>query len=376
MLAVVSQIMETVCLPMLPSISADLLVSRSIIQMSVPLLLLGASFSYLFSGYIADTRSPKFALSVLTFLYMLGVITSMLASHITLFFAGMFLQGLGSAYAIIILQVKSSYKANPVRVISLVFTLAVIFQPLSTYFAGLTSHQWGWRYVYLALSLYSAFVFIATFKLSPRLTLSTQCSLTSYYSKLRSITKNRYFWSNFLMCSLIMSSVYIFYVLSPYIFMHDFKLTSKAYGSLLLFVFLGILLSYRLASFFATRVKPCVAIKIGVSICLVGATLLLCLFELLPSISAILCGVFVFILGTEIVAVNARIQALSIDLTCQGLIASFFAAMLNIFESLIGFFSSHQDGETMGGMMLLLVFTAFLVNMRTSVSKQKTTSLT
>ena len=100
----------------------------------------------------------------------------MIASNITLFFVGMFLQGLGSAYAIIILQVKSSYKANPVRVISLVFTLAVIFQPLSTYFAGLTSHQWGGDTLFC--SAFIPFVFIGTFRLSPRLTLSTQCSLT------------------------------------------------------------------------------------------------------------------------------------------------------------------------------------------------------
>jgi DHA1 family bicyclomycin/chloramphenicol resistance-like MFS transporter len=151
-------------LPSFPAIAKDLGVGDNKVQLTLASFLVGLAVGQLFYGPFSDRFGRKPPLYFAIGLYMLASFACIFISDIDTLIVLRFFQGLGGCGGFVISRAMIRDKmgaegsAHAYSLMMLVFGLAPILAPL---FGGFVLTIWGWRAIFVALTLFASICMIA-----------------------------------------------------------------------------------------------------------------------------------------------------------------------------------------------------------------------
>ena len=146
--AAIGQVSTTIYLPSIPALTASLVTSENLVQLTIVTYLVPFALFQLLAGPVADSRGRRTTLVVGMGLFILGTALAALSWDISIVFVGRFLQGVGASagYTISRAVARDLFEgAQLTRVIgdiALAFALAPGFMPLV---GGFANDMLGWR---------------------------------------------------------------------------------------------------------------------------------------------------------------------------------------------------------------------------------------
>ena len=223
-------------LPSFPSISADLQVPQSRVELTVSTYLLGLALSQLFYGPIADRYGRKKPLLGGLAIYMLATIGCALASSVEYLLFFRCIQACGAAAAMVIPravirdQLNTRDSAMAMSMMMLIMGVAPILAPLM---GGYLSPVTGWRGLFAVMLFYSAIMFVlAIFRL--RETMPAEKAVPLH---LRTIGRNyagllrdRNYMGFSLAGGIGMSGLFAYISVSPTVFINMYGVPQQHFG--------------------------------------------------------------------------------------------------------------------------------------------------
>jgi DHA1 family bicyclomycin/chloramphenicol resistance-like MFS transporter len=151
-------------LPSFPAIAADLGVGANKVQLTLASFLVGLAVGQLFYGPFSDRYGRKPPLYFAIGLYLLASFTCIFVRDVDTLILLRFFQGLGGCGGFVISRAAIRDKmgaegsAHAYSLMMLVFGLAPILAPL---FGGFVLTIWGWRAIFVALTIFAGLCMIA-----------------------------------------------------------------------------------------------------------------------------------------------------------------------------------------------------------------------
>ena len=356
-------LIEYYFLPTLPAMAQTLSINKYVIQSCLPVLLLGTTVSYLFSGNLADIYGPKLIVKWLLIIYLVGVLLCAFSVSALMTLAGMFLQGAGASYIIVFMYITKMYGESALAFISGLVLISMLFVPFSSALAGYITQAYSWRYVYGGMSIFYILLFFMTHALVPvPRDIKTKFSLQKYLRNWCGFMRNKQFMMYTIVCATICSAPYLFYTLSPYIFMVDFQMSSARYGVYLLFPFVGQALGLLLTSL-VTKYPRDKLIRIGASIFTMAILLFVLVFYVYPTPLVCIFFISIAMVGFPLVQKNSRYQASQLFPTLSGSAIGVFSVIYASTCVVTIHSAAQTDGEVMGILMLLFAGCGWVVSL-------------
>lgn len=363
LLIIINYIMDIFFLPTLPLVAQTFGASKYDVQLSIPIILFATAISYMFSGFYSDVIGSKKILIFIMGLFFVGLLTSALSSNIFVFLFGMCLQGLSAYNALLYKYVEYNVETSTVKFMATLGVIGIIALPISTTLAGHVTDALSWRYVFGGLACVVLVVFMLTcFLPESRREKHSSLSFRDTITNMRFILKQKIFLKHLSTFSAISASGYVFFTLSPFIFIHDFHFTARYFGLLLFIPFSGQLLGMILTVVLNHYVSHKAIILIGQGFALMGLVLFLSVFYIYPSAYVIMVCVGIYMIGQPLVKTTLRAKVVTINAALAGTTAAFFAVMANIINGVSGSIGARQDGEMMALYMLVILLLGFTLS--------------
>jgi DHA1 family bicyclomycin/chloramphenicol resistance-like MFS transporter len=223
-------------LPSFPAMAKDLAVGANMVQLTLASFLVGLAVGQLFYGPISDRFGRKPPLYFAIGLYVLVSFACIFVRDVETLILLRFFQGLGGCGGFVISRAAIRDKmgaegsARAFSLMMLVFGLAPILAPL---FGGLVLTLWGWRAIFVALTVFGSGCLIAMHyvmeesldrRLAAPLHLGRICA--QYWDLLR----DRQFMSYALCGGLVQAGLFAYIAGSPYVLIELHGIPPQYYG--------------------------------------------------------------------------------------------------------------------------------------------------
>ena len=161
---------ETVYTPSLPDIAHALSTSESMVEYTLTIYLFGFSFGTLFWGKISDQLGRKPCIIASLFVFIAGCVGCYLANSIEMLMITRFIQAFGGSTGSVLTQAicrDAFHGAALGRAYSIAGSSLALFPLLGPLFGGLIAEIFGWRKIFIFLSIFALIViFIVSAKLA------------------------------------------------------------------------------------------------------------------------------------------------------------------------------------------------------------------
>ncbi len=267
-------------LPVLPAILADLGGSYAAVQMTITIYMFASGFSQVLWGPLSDGwgRRPVLALGLAA--YLVGCLVATLAPTVDMLLVGRFLQGFGGAAAIVIGRtiLRDLYTgqtlARHMAMASAVFAAGPIVAP---FFGGGFAVLAGWRGVFAVLAALAVLALLVLIKLPETVPQRVASPLAPRLMRERLMRILREPQSrHFLIVGVVAMSTMAFIIASSArLYDENFRLTGLAFTVYFALHGFGIVIGQFANRRLITQIGTVGAMKIGCSVLIVAAMLLL-----------------------------------------------------------------------------------------------------
>ncbi len=271
-------------LPALPSVQAAFSVPVRSAQLTVSLALASFACGILIAGPLSDRfgRRPLLIGGMLTFAF--GSLLCLMAPSLPWLIAGRAVQTLGTATGLVVSRavVIDIFPADKLfRQIATLTMIMVLVNGLSPYLGGLIVKAFGWRSVFVPLSLAGLALAIAAWRFIPETRTRPERTAGAWQSAI-DLARRPVFMACLIEGGVIIAIYQVFVSTTPYIMQNEFHRTPQAFG-----VFTACLSSgYFIGNFLVTRLghhwRQQSMLRTGLAIQLGFALILLALVWLAP----------------------------------------------------------------------------------------------
>ncbi len=234
-------------LPGFPAIAKDLHTTVAHVSLSLSSFFIGISAGQLVYGPMLDRYGRKKPLYFGLMVYLVTSISCVFITSADALIALRLLQALGGCAGMVVARalVRDLF---PVEESAKIFSLLMLVVGVSPIIAptlgGYITASLGWKYIFVALSLMSAFILAAVYFALPQgrkadETISLKpAAILITFSK---VLKTPQFYTYALTGSLAAAGLYAYISGSPYVFMELFKVTEKQYGWIFALIAIGLI---------------------------------------------------------------------------------------------------------------------------------------
>jgi DHA1 family bicyclomycin/chloramphenicol resistance-like MFS transporter len=256
-------------LPGFPAIAADLHTTVAHVSLSLSSFFIGISAGQLVYGPLLDRYGRKKPLYFGLMVYLVTSVSCVFITSADALIALRLLQALGGCAGMVASRalVRDLF---PVEESAKIFSLLMLVVGVSPIIAptlgGYITASLGWKYIFVALSLMSAFVLVAVYFALPTgrkpdetLSLKPAAILATFIS----VLKKPQFYTYALTGSLASAGLYAYISGSPYVFMELFKVSEKQYGWIFALIAMGLIGSSQINSVLLRNYKSEQIIKVA-----------------------------------------------------------------------------------------------------------------
>jgi DHA1 family bicyclomycin/chloramphenicol resistance-like MFS transporter len=348
-------------LPAVPALAIVLGLKIDTVQLSLPLFVLGVTLSQFFAGYAADLWCRRNVILILLACYVAGCALSFMAHSGSAFFTGILLQGIGvggtfsNCQALVAEACGKGSKTS--KHLGIIFVLTVFLEGAGGAVGGALVHSFGWRSTFLVLGLLGAIMFVSFFGL-PKNKRAHQKNLS--FSQLLHDYAHVY-WNNIylryvLALALLYSGFFVFFTLSPFMYIHYWHFTPREYGLAIFGPITGMFIGSVLAIFLAPRISKKNLILAGCFIATLGAFLMVALLHSkINGPYTLLFCMGIYCVGAGLAAPSLRSAAIH---TAMGLVATASALVsvtVNAVSALCTTLTSHTGHFNLSKILLALM---------------------
>jgi len=264
-------------LPALPHVQAAFGVALPVAQATVSASLTAFACGILVSGPLSDRfgRRPVLLTGMMTFL--LGSLLCLLAPSLPVLVAGRAIQALGTSTGLVVARaiVIDSFPAERVfRMIATLTMVMVLANGLSPFFGGVLVEVFGWRSIFVLLSLAGLAMVSAAWRFIPE-TRPAATAGGNVLARTADLVRRPVFLAYLLEGGVIIAIFQVFVSTTPYLMQNEFHRSPQEFGLFTAFVSGG----YFLGNFLVTRLghswRQESMLRTGLSIQVVFALMLL-----------------------------------------------------------------------------------------------------
>lgn len=325
-------------LPALPMISAELVTTASLTQLSITACLIGIAFGQLFFGPYSDRHGRRVPLIISLAIYIIVSILCIFSPSIEVFVVLRFLQGAAGSAGVVLSRAmaRDLYSGKELTkffaLLMLVNGAAPILAPV---IGGLLMKFTSWRGIFLTLSLLSALILIAViFKLKETLPKERRSTggVKVIFATYRSLLVDRSFIGFALTQSFVMAAMFAYIAGSPFVLQNIFHVSPQMYGLFFAINGIGIILASQITGRLAGRIHEASMLKFGLILAASAGTSLLIAILTNAGLIAILIPLFFVVASVGIV--NTTSFALAMEK--QGKQAGSASALLGVLSFIGG----------------------------------------
>lgn len=236
LLASVGFFATDVYLPSFPAIQAEFQSSKSSVQLSLSLYLMGWALSQLFYGPLSDQIGRRKVVFLSLILGLFGTFVCLVSPNIFFLVLGRILQGLGLGGSSVLFRVilRDAYSGDELAHYgSFIAISTAVFMSMAPAFGGYIQHFLGWRFSFLFLILYIGGLFWAVWRFLPETNqhlnpsaLQRKVLLGNYFH----LITNPLFLGYAIVSSLVLGGLSAYLTASPFLLEKTLKLTPVQYG--------------------------------------------------------------------------------------------------------------------------------------------------
>lgn len=224
--------------PAMPAVTKALLTSVSNVKLTITVFLIAAGLSQLIYGPLSDHWGRRPIILAGLVVYILGSILCAFATNIDVLLLGRFIQGIGTG-AIMSLNrviIKDSFSGiQLVKALSYIGAVVALAPAIAPALGGYIEIQWGWRWIFGFLLIYSLVLGILFWLTLPEThhgRLTGALSFTKVMSNYGIIIKNRLFWANVWCSGLAFAAMIVCATINPFLLENNLGKTAAEYGFL------------------------------------------------------------------------------------------------------------------------------------------------
>jgi DHA1 family bicyclomycin/chloramphenicol resistance-like MFS transporter len=309
--------------PALPGVARDFHATAAAAQLTITLYIVGLSIGQLIYGPISDRFGRRPVLLLGLALYTVASVAASVSPSLGALIAARMTQALGGCVGLVLGRtiardgISLDRVTRRLAMLSLAMSLSPALAPMIG--AQLTA-AFGWRWVLGALSIANLAVLCVTALSLPethvvRAPQPARTYALSYFALLRS----RVFVSHALGGAFATTSFYAFVAASPFIFIQQLGVSTRAFGFVYLCVIFGLGCGSLTARLVAGRV-PATRVLVSAGTIMVVASLALLIAHLENAFTptVITCSMLVFIFGTGLASPFAMSGAINSNATFAG----------------------------------------------------------
>lgn len=317
LLFIYSWISVNIYLPALPSLGKVFSTSEQNIKLSISLFLIGFAVSQLFWGSLSERYGRKIPLLVGMIICCVGVLLSLVATHIWLFNMGRFIEAFGVGCAPTLgraILTDSFHDVKLAQVMSYAATSANIMPFFAPIIGGYIFLWLGWRWIFaflLILGLSLLFIF-SRYVTETHLHINRNLSLKNAITQYGHLIKQAKFWSYLIPYALLAGGMLGYYAAAPFIFIQQLHLSAQTYPYLLA----ATVISYCAGSALTRLLAPHFGIDkmlLAGILCSLASAVLAMILAFTTPLNAItaLFPATIFMFGVGAVSPNANAGAMS-----------------------------------------------------------------
>ncbi len=272
--------------PSLPEIKHSLSTTRSLVQYTIIIYLIGFSLSQLIYGPLSEVFGRKKTLLSGLLIAVIGSLFCFLANSITSLLLARLLQGIGCGAlpSLMRAMLRDCYVGEEMAKFSSYVGVGTSIAPvLAPIVGGYVSYYSHWRMNFLLMLVFFAFLLFIAWQYLPetirnKKPFHIKQMLLNYYELIR----HRHFIACCIISSASFSSILIYYIMSPFILQKEMGLTAVAFGWLAIFFMGANFISKSLNVFLLSSFSSLQVLSIGIILTTFASFLLLILtlFEL------------------------------------------------------------------------------------------------
>lgn len=354
-LAFGASINELSFLPALPAMATALHASRYLVQLSLPVLILGITVSYTFSGELAECYGSRRVMQGLIVLYGVGLALCAFSLSIIMLLVGMFIIGMGAYYMILLMYIMKSYQEKALRVQALVNTSIYVVIPLVPFVSGYVTHHYNWRYVFWGVLVCCTINLCLTYCLTATGQIKkNNFELKELFAKFKHLFNYKAFNLLTLTLCATSSAPYVFYTLSPFFFIKDLHVSVVTYGLFIALLQLAQAAGSYLVSALSRRIKDRSIIIIGTTSFVLCVFFFTVLMHVTMNPFALIIPIIICFLMLPLSNQVSRMNASLVMPTMIGAAISLCSVLYNMSCTLTAISAAHIDGNEIGYGMFIL----------------------
>jgi Bcr/CflA subfamily drug resistance transporter len=363
---------ESIYSPGMPAMAADLKTTAVLIKLTISFFILGKTISMIICSPIAEAFGRRQFILFGLFLFIAGGLICTVSSNIRFLLAGRLIQGVGCSVTILMGRsiVNDSFEnRQAARVFSYIFTGNAIGIFILPILGGYMATYWGWRWIFLVLTIYGSVIFFLMWWFLPQTnaiislgTLQPKTILNNY----KTIMVNRSFWG-FLLCVAFMMAGEKAYTTSSAFLLITAGLSKLAYGYLTALMWAAHLTGTLTAGWISLRFGIDRVIGLGMWLtALSGFVLLLISWAGLENLWLFSAILFFYMFGTGFIIVSAAVGVVRPFPNLIGFATAFAMVLEFAIASAISLFVSYHSAtllpieKIIGTMGVLIFFSWFL----------------
>lgn len=362
-------------LPSLPAIANYFSVNMHTVQWAILTYMLALGVGQLFYGSLSDFYGRKPLLMVGFGIFIIGCIVCVSTPNIGWLLVGRALQGFGMGCfsifrAVMTDRFEGKQLATMTSYIQIVFSVTPIIAPIT---GGYIEYYLGWRYNFGLMAILGIGIAVLLWLGLPE-SLSVDKRKPSQMAHLmaafKSVVTNRTFVVNMICASMAITSTTIYITITPFLYQHSFGLSPIAYGWMILFTGLSMMLcgviNARLFNRWSSDTIMLVAG--GVMLCCALIILLLSLCGI-QSVWAVVIPAMPLFFCLSLQLIHGFINAFKVLSHVAGMASSIYTCIQVLLAALVAVLATTVHADTAAPLALLLLIPAAVVIIFKSIFK-------
>lgn len=366
-------------LPALPSIQREIGTTQWHVELTLTLVFLGLAVSQLVYGAVADKHGRRRALLMGLAVYCVASLCAAFSPTMLVFAAARFGQALG--YGIVVVLSKSAVadvcdERGTARVFSTAIMMTAIASVVAPAAGGQLAEHFGWRSVFLGMSIFCFLCLLATALLLPE-TLPperrSRVGIAQVFSTYAGLLRNGRFVTAAAIAGGAVTCQFTYNTGAPSLVIDHYGLAPSTAGALFSLIALSMAVTAQvnalLLKWFAPERIMIYAIMVSV---LASSALLFCVLASVGGVAAIVASLFVLIATLGFIIGNAMAAAIAPAGAQAGAASALLGVVQFVFgacgSALLGLFRD-PSGRVMAVVILLLSLVTLAIGLRNKATQ-------